>query len=301
MKKEGISIAQPSLFSALVYIIPGILMLAAGFWISFHGSTTSSTRAITGLVFAVAGLIIGGYGSYFYWRKRKKFLLYEQYPWHPWKIYPCWQTFTIKSQQLKKVLAKLPATIFFTIFAIPLIWNFFYSNESTTWKLKLIGFLWIITSLGLIFDLITATYRLLKFGESEIILSNKPLVPGHESDIYIILPTNVNQGSFKVNLYLEEVWTGAEAPEDKTLFEKAMNVQRRPSDFYKGKPFLKAIIPIPENLQDSHPEGSHLFEWHLEVSAPASNGVGFKTDFLLPVFKVKNEKYIEHNPQKIKT
>ncbi|MGM0598893.1 MAG: hypothetical protein ACQETH_03640 [Candidatus Rifleibacteriota bacterium] len=301
MKKEDISIAQPSLFSAMVYVIPGMLLLLAGFWIGFRGTSFSNTRMIAGLVFAVAGLIMGSYGSGSYWRQRQKFLLYEQYPWRPWKIYPCWQTFTIKSQQLKKVLAKLPATIFFTIFALPLLWNFFVSNDSTSWKLKIIGFLWVITTLGLIFDLITTAYRLLKFGESEIILSQKPLVPGHEADIYIILPTNVNQGTFKVKFYLEEVWTGAEAPSDKTLFEKAMTVQRKPSDIYKGKPFVKATLPIPKETHDSQPEGSHLFEWRLEVSAPASKGVGLKTDFLLPVFKVKNEKYIEHNPVKIKT
>jgi hypothetical protein len=227
--------------------------------------------------------------------------LYETNKWQPWNIYSGWQTFSIKSQQLKQIFAKIPAVVFFMIFSLGFFYFLVFAKESFKWYYKMFCGLWFLTTFHLLFELILATYRRLKYGESELILAQKPLIPGQNTDIYVILPQNIKQGTFKIKIYLEELWKGIDAPQEKILFENNYSVQRAPSDMYQGKPFIKASLSLPKDAKESFFEGTHLFEWRVQVSAPASQGIGFETEFLVPVFNVKNEKLIEHNPLKIKS
>ncbi|MGM0598169.1 MAG: AtpZ/AtpI family protein [Candidatus Rifleibacteriota bacterium] len=301
MKVRDFPIYPPSLFSAIAFTIPGLIMMLAGFYIGYKATSIYSTRIIVSLLFLISGVSIGGFGLFSYSHKRKKFLLYEKNQSQPWKIYPFWQSFSLKSQQLKNIFFKITLAISFTLFAIVCASVLLDPSEPMPWYLKLFCIFILLAALAVIYDSIIATLRYIKYGESVLILTQKPLIPGHETDVYIILPKNIKQGTFKIKLYLEEVWKGPDSPEDKTLFEENYSVERKPSDIYQGKPFIKATIAMPEDVKESYPEESHLFEWHIKVSAPASQGIGFETEFLIPVFKVKNEKYIEHNPVKIKT
>jgi hypothetical protein len=298
MKGNNLTIYEPSLFSAMVYLFPATFLLVAGGWLGYRGIDTGGPKLVVGLIFIFSGLLIAAFGLIPYLRQKRKFDLHEKYPSQPWKIFPYWQSFSIRSQEFRKIFKKFWLALFF----VGLSWlsgmMMFGSDEYIVWYLKLFIYFIFLATIGVVSELIAQIWRYLKFGESQIVLAKKPLIPGQETAVRIFLPKNAKQGAFKLKLYLNEVRVTDETREKK-VFENSFTVNRKPGDVENGLAFISANLTIPEETNTSQPDGNHRFEWWLQVSAPEGGGVGMKTEFHLPVFRVSNEKYIEHNPVKI--
>lgn len=214
----------------------------------------------------------------------------------PWKNDQLWQDFKIRSAGLGKHLKNFFTLLVLCLILVPV--PFLIINDAESWVLKLGAIiLAFLSCVGLIVSarkLIAA----MRFGRSELVFSQLPLIPGRESNLKVILPAKVKKSTYHLRWYQKKIWPktlpGDEVRE-KIELEQNAKVDLLPGNRVGERLFAEFALMVPENAETTqHVRIPHV-EWWLRVSAPGET-FNYSCEFQLPVFKVVSEDCIEKNP-----
>ncbi|MGM0600108.1 MAG: DUF3592 domain-containing protein [Candidatus Rifleibacteriota bacterium] len=250
-----------------------------------------------GLLFTLVGLGLIASGIFAYRKSKQKDALLEKFPGKPWKADSRWSGFKIITSQLNSLIAKWAFSLFFSIF-VSIFLFLLYGDKSAPWFAWGIIGLFAVFAVLSIFGAIYKTLGYLKYGESQMVLHQIPLVPGAEFKGVIVLPKGIGSGK-KVDLefFCEKCLTtgsGKHRSTKTTVLHKEKAMEITDSRKRINERFIVPVaFTIPENGEPDSPSTNPTIEWKLKAVAEVP-GVDYEAVFSLPVFKVNSEEDIEY-------
>jgi len=253
-----------------------------------------------GSIFAAFGFAMVGGGIFGTIRERRKAAKLAQYPGKPWKAEEIWNNFTISSSSWVAAAGKVALGAFITVF----VWIFVLvmgSESDVPFLAKaIIGF---FTLLALGFDASAAysLFQYFKYGNSTLVLSQIPLVPGQEFAGAIVIGKKVtlNKGA-SLKLRCEKSHTSGSGKNSTTkktdLFKDIQSVN---ADLSRGA-MNRTVIPfsfkIPDHGLSRNTDTNPSFRWFLNVEIDTP-GIDFVAEYDLPVYCVKSLDLVEKKGQ----
>ena len=250
-----------------------------------------------GLLFTLVGLGLVFSGIFAYRKSKNKEALFAKFPGKPWKADSRWTGFKIITSQLNSLIASWAMALGISLFVSIFIFLLYSDDSAPLFAWGIIGLFAFFALLGIIGS-IYKTLGYLKYGESQMVLHQIPLVPGAEFKGVIVLPKGIGSAQ-KVDLefYCEKSLTTGSGKHRSTKTtvvhkEKSMEVtdsRKRIND----RLFVPVTFSVPEEGEPDSPDTNPAIEWKLKAVAEVP-GVDYEAIFSLPVFKVNSEKDIEY-------
>ncbi len=250
-----------------------------------------------GMLFALVGLGVSSAGVYAIVsvsRKKKRLL---RNPERPWRAETRWlHGFDLHSQQGKSVIWSWVVTmilcLFISIFVIAI------RGESSSTGLRIL--MGVLTALPLLSAVwaVYATLRWRKYGNVTLALSEMPIVPGRTLKCIIFCGRRVHfEGSFKLQLICQRTVQRGKNSHVERLYEDNLEVER---DLGIGQQVT--AVPVSMDIPLDQPglgdPNDQTLCWKLQVKA-ATPGIDFSVSFLLPVFHLDDERFLEHRPESV--
>ncbi|MEW6710912.1 MAG: DUF3592 domain-containing protein [Candidatus Riflebacteria bacterium] len=251
-----------------------------------------------GLIFALVG---GGFclqGISLMRIQSKKRELRLQHPGKPWKADTRWDGFSVKTRSIRDLAVSWLFAVFFSGFVCVFVALLHADDTVPVFAWAVMG-IFAITAIAFDISAVYDTMKFLKFGESNLILKQIPLVPGNEFTGIVVLPTQVEPGvQIDFELCCEKRTTTGYGKNrsTKTEFifsEKKSGVVEQNRRIGKNL-YVPVIFVVPEGVSVDKIDSNPAFEWKLKVSASLP-GVDYAAEFSLPVFAVETEEMVEYN------
>ncbi|MFZ5950046.1 MAG: DUF3592 domain-containing protein [Candidatus Rifleibacteriota bacterium] len=251
-----------------------------------------------GLIFAVVGSGFFLQGLFLIKMQSKKQELRRQHPGQPWKADTRWEGFSVKTRSIRDLAVSWMFAVFFSGFVSIFIFLLHADDTVPVFAWVIIG-IFAIVSIAFAVSAIYDTMKFLKFGESNLILKQIPLVPGKEFTGIVVLPTRIEPGAqIDFELCCEKRTTTGYGKNRSTrtefiFSEKKSGVVEQNRSFGKNL-YIPVIFQVPEGVAVDKIDANPAFEWKLKVSASLP-GVDYAAEFSLPVFAVETEEMVEYN------
>jgi hypothetical protein len=250
-----------------------------------------------GFLFSLVGLgiIIGGIRSYKDDQKKK--VLLNKHPGRPWKADSRWRGFNITTSELGSLIAVWIFAAIFSLFVSVFIVAFLNDSNVSFIAWGIVS-IFAMFALLIVYSAIHKTLAYFKYGESQMVLQQIPLVPGSEFKAVIILPKGIAPGT-KIDLefFCESCLTTGSGKHRSTKTsllhkEKATKVTDR-NKRINGRLIVPIEFLVPEDASPDSPLTNPSIEWKLKAVAEVP-GVDYEATFPLPVFNVDKDEYIEY-------
>jgi len=221
-------------------------------------------------------------------------------PSRPWIGDGPWDGFQIKSSGWTDVIlawvVALGISLFISIFAV-----FVFSDPTVPIVVKGIIGAFVLLAVGLVIRAVYMTMRRLKYGDSLLLLSQIPLIPGAEfSGVVLTKMALKTEEGCKATLRCIEITRKESGGSDNETtysedvkFEKSLVVR---ADLNRG-PTNRSAIPIrfdiPGHLPARFLTGYPQIRWKLVLEAETT-GVDYFAEFELPVYMVDDLSLVQH-------
>ena len=229
-------------------------------------------------------------------RKRRESRLL-QYPDKPWRVEGTWDDFTIRSQNMQKVLAHWGVGIFLLVILSP-----FFKDPP---PLKVLVYFWMpiliaLFALWLIGKAVYLTLQYRKYANPTLALPQLPIVPGTQFLAVLLVKTHLVsehgvQLTFKC---VKATTTGSgksQSVDTKVLHNETKTVTKDMARSTYNGSAIPVIFDVPAGLHDRDAEDNPAYEWTLEMKA-RTPGIGLSAEFDLPVYAVKDPSLVEKRP-----
>ncbi len=248
-----------------------------------------------GSIFFTLGTVFAAAGIWSYLQKRA-----PADPQRPWVGDGPWQEFQVRSGDWIDVLLSwvvaICVALFESFFAVLMM-----KDPSTPLPVK--GFLgfFIIVALLLIYNAIYMTLRRLKYGDSILLLSQMPLVPGSAFDAVVVTkrplkPEDGCKASLRcVAVVRRKRSTGTRQKvsyDEETLYEKSVIVRADLSAARDDRSAIPVHFEIPGHIPPRFLRDYPQIRWKLVLEAETA-GIDYFAEFDLPVYLVTDPALIQ--------
>ncbi len=252
-----------------------------------------------GLVFAMVGFaFVGG------WIKPPSITasqLQSLSAGEPWKADPRWTGFILKTGIGKGLAGLWAFAAFFTIFVGTFVGVLIMDSGAPifAWAVVLV---FVVIALAIDVAAVYTTLQYRKFGDSSLVLSQFPLVPGFEFAAVMAVQSRFSAGqAFDFELLCEHKHITGSGKNSHTKIDKvysyktSVNVQSQ--HFQRKHIFVPVKLRIPEDAQQVTPDFKNpSLTWKLKAAASVP-GVDFAAEFPLPVYNVSSPEQIKYKAE----
>ncbi|MDY7093636.1 MAG: DUF3592 domain-containing protein [Acidobacteriota bacterium] len=242
------------------------------------------------------GLIIFGFiGTR---RLGKQLARQTEDPGHPWRWREDWADKTIQYTDRAGAIGWVIFALLWNAVSSPILFVFQEEWESGN-HLILIGLLFPLVGIWLVFKAIQAMLRWRRYGVSTLHLEQVPIAPGEQLGGRVVTSAAVDPANgFDVTLSAVHSYsTGSgknRSTRKDTLWEdqQQVTVTRRSRDGVE----IPVAFKVPEGVATTGEEGDHKVVWLLQVKAAVA-GVDYHASFDLPVFALAEDGVVDPEPQ----
>lgn len=222
----------------------------------------------------------------------------KQFPDKPWLADPRWNGFNIKTNNKKKLWGLYGIAGFFTAFISIFIIVMIMDKSTPIFAWAIIG-IFALIAFALDCLAVYSTLQYLKFGDSNLILSQFPLSPGCKFTAVLAVKARFQAGqNFNFDLICERKKTTGSGKNTQThaetIFKASRVVKAGPENFRNQHIFVPVGFEIKADAPTVTPENFNpSITWKIKASASIP-GVDYGDEFQLPVYPVTDEKLIEY-------
>lgn len=221
-------------------------------------------------------------------------------PQRPWIGDGPWDGFQVRSGEWIDVLLSwviaICVTLFESIFIVLLM-----ADESTPLPVKgFLGFFVLVAAL-LIYNAIYITLRRLKYGDSMLLLSQMPLVPGSSFDAVIMTkralrPEDGCKATVRCVAVVRKKSTGSDQKvtySEEIMYEKSVIVRADLSATRSDRSAIPVHFEIPGHIPPRFLQDYPQIRWKLALEAETT-GIDYFAEFDLPVYLVTDSTLIHY-------
>lgn len=220
-------------------------------------------------------------------------------PQRPWIGTGPWDGFQVRSGDWKDVIIAWVIAIFVAGFE-SIIFFAIYGEGTLPFVVYGILGVFLLAAVGLIFRAFYMSMRRMKYGDSILLLSQIPLVPGREFDGVVLTKRSLNpENGCKATLRCIAVVRKESSDSDnnttfseETRYEKSVIVRADLGRTHGNRSAIPVHFDIPGHIPPRFLEDYPQIRWKLALEAETP-GIDFFAEFELPVYAVQDDSLIQ--------
>lgn len=221
-------------------------------------------------------------------------------PQRPWIGDGPWEGFQIRSGDWVDVLLAWVIAICVALFESIFIMLMMY-DESVPFLAKGILIIFVFVAILLIYNAIYMTLRRLKYGNSLLLLSQMPLVPGMAFDAVVVSkralrPEDGCKATLRCVAVVQKESTGSENEvtfAEEVMYEKSVVVRADLTAARGGRSAVPVHFEIPGHIPPRFLQGYPQIRWKLALEAETT-GIDYFAEFDLPVYLASDPTMIQY-------